>query len=62
MVETQLRQGRALSRQGRLLLNVGAASLLAVLLAGCETFSTSQPAAVQEPAVAPEIPSTIRSS
>lgn len=62
MVETQLRRGRAVPRQGRVLLNVGAVSLLAMLLAGCETFSTSQPSAVQEPAAAPEIPSTIRSS
>lgn len=47
---------------GRKLLTAAAVSVLAVLLAGCETFGTSQPAAVPEPAVAPEIPSTIRSS
>ncbi len=49
-------------RHGRKLVNVGLVSLFAVFLAGCETFGTSQPAAVQEPAAPPEIPSTIRSS
>ena len=43
-----------------MLLNVGAVSLLTVFLAGCETFGTSQPPPIQEPAVAPEIPPTIR--
>jgi hypothetical protein len=62
MIEAQSRRGRTNSRLGRTMLNVGAASLLAVFLAGCETIGTAQPPAVQEPAVAPEIPSTIRSS
>ncbi len=49
------------SHNGRKLLNAGLVPLLAVFLAGCETFGTSQPA-VQEPAPPPEIPSTIRPS
>jgi hypothetical protein len=52
----------AKSRRGRKLLNAGMVSLLTVFLAGCETFGTSQPPPAPEPAVAPEIPSTIRSS
>jgi len=55
MIDTEIRRGRRL-------LNVGVAALLAASLAGCETFGTSQPTAAPEPAVAPEIPSTIRSS
>ncbi|MGB5903189.1 MAG: hypothetical protein WBF99_23665 [Xanthobacteraceae bacterium] len=55
MVDTKFRHGRKL-------LNAGLVSLFAVFLAGCETFGTSQPAAVPEPAAPPEIPSTIRPS
>lgn len=55
MVDTKFRHGRKL-------LNAGLVSLFAVFLAGCETFGTSQPAAVQEPAAPPEIPATIRAS
>ncbi len=62
MTDTQLHRECRGSLHGRTLLNIGVAALLTVFLAGCETFGTSQPAAVQEPAVAPEIPSTIRSS
>lgn len=50
------------SRHGRTLVNVGLASLLAVFLAGCSTFGTSQQTATPEPAAPPEIPSTIRAA
>jgi hypothetical protein len=50
------------SRRGRTMLSVGMLSVLALGLAGCETLGTSQPPPVEEPAVAPEIPPTIRPS
>ena len=52
------------SRSARTIANLGVASALAMLLGACGTFSgfgTSQPVAVQEPGVAPELPATIRS-
>lgn len=45
-----------------MLFNAGAASILAICLAGCETLGTSQAPPPQEPPPAPEIPSTIRPS
>ena len=62
MIETRPRLRRATSRHGRALFNAGAASILAICLAGCETLGTSQPPPPQEPPPAPEIPSTIRPS
>ena len=52
------------SRNARAIANLGFASALAMTLGACGTFSGfggSQPVAVQEPGVAPEVPGSIRS-
>jgi hypothetical protein len=51
------------SRTARTIANLGAVSVLTILLGACSSFSlsSSSPTAAPEPGVAPDVPATIRS-